>query len=120
MIDDLIDKELKLKRNPKTLNHLNGFQEATLFIDNIKEGLENDHKDKLFINTESNIFSVKDENNKKRLKIYNLNNYENIFYKNIEKSFLTFKEEKNAEIMGTWTYFIFSVFIRYFMRFNAF
>ena len=99
MMDDLLDKELKLKKNPKTLNHLNGFRETSLFIDNIKEGLENDYKDKLYINTESNIFSVKNENDKKRLKTYNLNNYENIFYKNREKSFLTFKEEKNAEII---------------------
>ena len=55
MMDDLLDKELKLKKNPKTLNHLNGFRETSLFIDNIKEGLENDYKDKLYINTESNI-----------------------------------------------------------------
>ena len=99
MLDDKLEKELKLRKNPKTLDHLNGFKEASIFINNIKEGLENDYKDKLYINTESNIFSVKNENDKKRVKTYNINNYEKIFYQNREKSFLTFKEEKNAEII---------------------
>ena len=99
MLDDKLEKELKLRKNPKTLDHLNGFKEASIFINNIKEGLENDYKDKLYINIESNIFSVKNENDKKRVKTYNINNYEKIFNQNREKSFLTFKEEKNAEII---------------------
>ena len=102
MIDDKLEKELKLKKNSKTFNFLNGFRETSIFIDNIRQGLDNDFKDKLYINTESNIFSVfsvKNENEKKRLKTFNLNNYEKIFYKNREKNFLTLKEEKNAEII---------------------
>lgn len=99
MIDNKIEKELKLKKNSKTFNFLNGFKETSIFIDNIRQGMDNDYKDKLYINTESNIFSVKNEKEKKRIKTFNLKNYEKIFYKNREKNFLTLKEEKNAEII---------------------
>lgn len=98
-MDGKLKKEMELKKNSKALNHLNGFRDASVFIDNIKEGLDNDYKDKLYINTENNIFSFKNDKDKKKLKTYNLNNYEKIFYKNREQSFLSYNEEKNVEII---------------------
>lgn len=93
------EEDLKMKENPTKLDFFKGFQQTSFFDNSLKEPLENDYNDKIYINTENNIFSVKNDNDKKEHKRFNIKNYEQIFKKNREKNFFTLKEENNAEII---------------------
>ena len=73
------EEDLKMKENPTKLNFFNGIQQTSFFDNSLKEPLENDYNDKIYINTENNIFSVKNDNDKKEHKRFNIKNYEQIF-----------------------------------------
>ena len=100
MLDDSDDeKELKIKKNTLNEKFLNGIEKTSVFTRSIKQSLENKYNDNIYINTENNIFSVKNEKDKKDHRKFNLKNYEQIFKQNREKNFFTLKEENNAEII---------------------
>ena len=92
-------QKFRLKKNTKTLDFLNGIKNISIFTDTIKESFVNDYKDKIYINTDNNLLSVKNDNTKKNIRRFNLKNYEKIIKNNREKSFFTLKEENNAEII---------------------
>jgi len=98
VLDDK-EKELDIKNNPNELKFFKGINETSIFTNSVKESFKNNYNDKIYINTENNIFSVKNEKNPKDHKMFNIKNYEKIFKKNKEKNLFTFKEEQNAEII---------------------
>ena len=99
MSDSKEYQKFRLRKNTKTFDFLNDIKKISIFTNTIKESFEHDYQDKVYNNTENNLLPVKNDNTKKNIRRFNLKNYEKIIKKNREKSFLTLKEENNAEII---------------------
>ena len=67
LLDDK-EKELDIKNNPNELKFFKGIKETSIFTNSVKESFKNNYDDKIYINTENNIFSVKNEKNPKYLR----------------------------------------------------
>jgi hypothetical protein len=93
------EPSIKMRKNPKTLTLFDDIESRSLFTKGINDSPENDLNNKIYINTESNLINVRNEESKKREKKFNMNNYEEIFKKNREKNLFTKNEEINAEII---------------------
>ena len=94
------EPSIKMRKNPKTLTLFDDIESRSLFTKGINDSPENDLNNKIYINTESNLINVRNEESKKREKKFNMNNYEEIFKKNREKNLFTKNEEINAEIIN--------------------